>query len=213
MLGYRIPKSPIRFGLLMSAFLLSSCGYPALKKPLSDPDNTKPDARLFGVWRPEEKDPTKPQPGFVFIGKSGHRGVPLGIMKFLVVGIDENNEIIREEPGYFFTTAVDNKRYLHFFDKSVLDPNKFPVWDQENIKEYTLYRYKIEADKLTIWLMDSAAVETAIRKGNIDGTIREEKNAKSITLAGGDNLSSFLAKGGDKVLFSKQEWLVFKRVK
>lgn len=211
MVGYRIPKSPIRFGLLMSAFLLSSCFYPALKKPLSDPDKAIPDGRLFGVWRPEVKDPTKPQPGIFFIGKSGHRGVPLGIMKCLVVSMDRN-EIVREDPLYFFISSVDNKRYLHLFDKAVLDPDKFPAWDQENIKEYTLFRYKIEADKLTIWPMDSDAVETAIRKGKIEGSIREEKNQKRITLRGGDNLSRFLADGGDKVLFPKTEWIL-KRVK
>jgi hypothetical protein len=177
-----------------------------LKSPLSDPDKAKPDARLFGAWRPVKEGTKKLHPTFFFIGKVEHGDAPPGIMKSAWVDFDENNIVRMDEGGYFFTTLIGDSGYANFFEKVVFDRTKFPKWDKRNVKDYVLYKYKIEGDKLTVWIMDAEATEAAIRKGQVKGTITEEKKRgsdtrKVLTVTDGESLSKFLANGGDKALF------------
>jgi hypothetical protein len=213
MLANRLVNSLARLSLLLLALLLPSCSYPGLKKPLSDLDEAKPDKRLFGVWRPIDESKKERHSAICFIGKSGHRDVPQGIMKCILAGIDSNDDIIIEKPMYFFTTSVGDNSYGLFFEESVFDPAKFPRWDKRNIKKYTLFKYKVEEDRLNVWLMETDAVEAAIRKGQVEGTVVETKKHKIITLTGGENLSKFLADGGDKVFFPRMDGAVLTRVK
>jgi hypothetical protein len=192
-----------------------------LKSPLSDPDTAKPDDQLFGVWRPLKKDNNSREIVFVLIGKSGRVDAPPGIMKHVCAGIDAKNAIsVDDDNVYFFTTTVGESRYASLFEKTVFDRTKFPKWDKRNIKEYTLVKYKVEMDQLTVWLMDEDAAEAAIRKGQVKGTVTAEKRGSSdkkkvITLTDGESLSKYLSNGGDKALFpdNEEHKLAFLRVK
>jgi hypothetical protein len=214
MLQYRIGDRPARFAMLLPTLLLSSCI--PLDKPLSHPDKAKPDTRLIGVWRREAKDWEGPECIFHFIGKSGHRGDPPGIMKIAGVGINQEGKI-NLDPMYFFTTSVGDSSYMNCFEGDVLDQSKFPTWDKGNIKVYLLIKYKIERDKLTIWTACKRSAEAVIRKGQIKGTIQGGIwiIPPDVSLLGGENLSRFLADGGDKVLFPDDEEhkRIFSRVK
>lgn len=213
MLEHRLMKSPTRFSLLLLALLPSSCSYPGLKRPLSDPDKAKADTRLIGAWRAVEEQSKKRYPDILFIGKSGHRGAPPGIMKFVMSGIDAEDVVITDKGMYFFTSSVGKNDYINCFEGVVLDRSKFLTWDKKNIEMYVIAKYKVEEDKLTIWLMDKDAVEAAIQKKQVEGTIVKGKNQKVITLTGGENLSKFMAGGGDKVLFPEKDAIAFTRVK
>jgi hypothetical protein len=219
-----------RLAIVLSALLLSSC-VPnfGLKYPLSDPDKAKTDEQLFGVWRADEAKPN--ELFFLIIGKSGHRGVPRGIMKLILAGINSENDAYAEELLYLFTVSVGNNSYAHLFDRSVvLDRAKLPSWDKRNIKMYMLFKYKVEGDKLTVWDMSRDAAEAAIQKGQLKGTIEEVKtnerkwegkwgkleaaiSTKVTTLTDADGVSKFLADGGNKILFPESNKGIFLRVK
>ncbi len=214
MLGYRIANRPARLPLLLSALLLSSCVQS--KSPLSDPDKAKSDERLIGAWSLSEKGPNGPQYTLFFIGKSGHRGAPSGIMKMVQIDIDRENNVKTKEPLYFFTTSVGNRSYANLFEGAVFDRAKFPPWDKRNIQEYVLIKYEVEGDKLTVWLGNPKAAEAAVRKGQVKGLVQETGRfikLKHVTLTDAEGLSRFLANGGDKVLFPDDGKSVFSRVK
>lgn len=91
-------------------------------------------------------------------------------------------------------------------------------------------KYRVEEDRLTIWFLNRDAAEAAIQKGQLRGTIvdkveREGKwegkwgkfeiasGTKVTTLTDSENLSKFLADGGDKVLFPEKDKTILTRVK
>lgn len=221
MLPNRITVRPAWLFLLLSTFLLASCSYPCLKSPLSDPDKAKLDAHLVGAWKPLKSEEKKQHPDLLIIGKAEQRDAPPGIMKTVWIEIDKKNLISADDDNtYFFTTAIGDRGYAQCFDKVVFDRNKFPKWDQRNIKGYTLVKYKADDNQLTIWLMDADATEAVIRKGEVKGTVTVEKRGSSnkkkvITVTDGKSLSKYLANGGDTALFpdNDENKMVFSRIK
>ncbi len=215
MRGYRITGWPTRFSLLLVALLLSSCSRVRVTSPLSDPDKAKPDEQLCGVWKavPSNKEVEESGDYFLFIGKVGRGDVPAGIMKGVGIGID-SKKIVGDMPLYFFTTSIGDNNYASLFEKAVFDQTKFPTWNKRNIKEFALYKYKVEGDKLMVWWeKNDDAVEAAVRKGELKGMIEEKGSPKVITLTNGEDLSRFLAKGGDKLFFLEKSKIVYSRVK
>lgn len=225
MRSYRLTNGLARFSLLLPALLLSSCSLTfGVKNPLSDPDKAKPDARLFGAWRILEERQNNQHPKethLLFLGKSGHRDAPSGTMKCVVAGIKADHNVYADEYLYFFTTSIGNSTYANLFEGVVFDRAKFPTWDKRNIKLYLLAKYKVEGDRLIVWLMSRDAAEATIQKGQVKGTIEEEEKkegfirgkVKVTTLTDVEELSKFLANGGDKVLFPEKDKMIFSRVK
>ncbi len=216
MRGYGITNRPIRFSLLLLALLLSSCSPVAMTTPLADPDKAKPDERLCGIWKPLNKEANDSDNFFLFIGKVRHPGVPAGIMKTVAIGVDSEN-YFADISLYFIATSLGGNNYANFFEEAAFNRAKSPDWNKENIKNFLLCKYKIEGDKLMVWLgLDWKAVEAAVRKGELKGTIEKKGNSKKgvfVTLTDGEEVARFLAKGGDKVFFLEESKVVYSRVK
>ena len=141
--------------LLVAAFslLLTSCF--DTKNPLSDPQKSKPDDRLSGVWR--------------FRGDSGE----INYYHFGPVGGEPPgvHHAGRQCPAHaadrtmqsgqllVFPTTIGDKTYLNVADTT---PSQLTLleekgWTDEAIKEYVLLRYQITGDTLSIQWMDSDA--------------------------------------------------------
>lgn len=213
MLRYGNIKLSARLLILLSALSLASCI--RLSAPLSDPDKAKPDRDLLGVWSASENGSKGPAYPFLFVGDSGQRHVPPGIMKMIQVDSDKQNNVIAKEPLYFFTTSLGNSRYANLLDGVAADREKFPTWNKRNIKEYLLIKYQVEHDKLMVWLPDSRAAEALIQAGKIKGTVQEQGlvKLKIVTVTDAASFSQFLGNGGDKVLFPDKGELIYSRVK
>lgn len=219
MLATRFTKSPTRFSLLLLAILLSSCSRVRVISPLCDPDKSKLDERLCGAWKwskdnNEDADDTKDV--FLIIGKVNKPGVPSGIMKAVLIGLDSENSIDLSA-SYFSSTRAGDNNYVHLFEEAVFKRATSPAWDKRKIQPFDLYKYAIAGDKLTLWLrVNDDAVEAAVRKGQVKGTIEEKEGNSSkkkiVTLTDGRDLLRFLKNGGDKVIFDESK-LVFIRIK
>lgn len=215
---YRIAKRLVRFCLLLVALLLSSCGRRVrVASPLSDPDKAKPDEQLCGMWKvvPSDKEPDDSSNAFLCIGKVGRRDVPSGIMMTIMIYMDAEKKIMAM-PMYFFTTSIGDNKYANLFEEAAFDQARTPTWNKRNIKDFILYKYKVEGDKLIVWWdkIDDDAVIAAVRKGELKGTIEGKGNPnETVTLTDGGDLSRFLSKGGDKKFFHEENKDVFLRVK
>lgn len=216
---HRVQKRSAQFTLLLLALILSSCGRVRLTSPLTDPDEAKPDERLCGVWKPKNKKQNDSEDVFLFIGKVGQQGVPSGIMKAVLIGIDSKKNTLNEDSFYFFTTSADDINYANLIVDEPFNRTQCPTWDKRKIEHFALFKYKVGENRLTLWNIKDDAVEAAIRKGRVKGKIGEQQGkpkVKIVTLTDGADLLRFLTKGGDKEFFAaedKDALIIFSRVK
>ena len=83
-----------------------------------------------------------------------------------------------------------------------------PFFSKDNkIALYSLFKYKVSDNQLTIWFCDNTEV---IRKGELKGGFW--LTADSLTDST-ENIVRYLEQGGDKTLFPDTLKIVFKRVK
>jgi hypothetical protein len=179
-------------GLALCAILT---GCDDSKNPLSDPQTSKPDERLVGVWQLPDK-------GGATYYHIGHAGKPLpeGVMRVAFVR-HEKGKI--ESPGEFlmFPTVLGEKTYLNVTD---LKGQRGKRSEEQVLKagnSYYLFRYQVDGDKLAVWVTNAAAKKRAIDDGKIKGVIEKNKPAKFTDTT--ENVARFVAETGDG-LFSKE---------
>jgi hypothetical protein len=200
--------------LVFSAFGLSSCL--PLDNPLSDPDKAQPDTKLLGAWKGIGKKEQRAGFALLLISKSGVDDAPPGILKWVASEVDKEKDLRTKIPQYIFPTPLGDNHYLHVINPAGLGIGRDQpfTWSNRNLKSYSLFKYQVAEDKLTIWRGDHKAVEAAIKKGQVQGTINHQK-APAVDLTGGEDLAKFLTNGGDKLFFpAKPEYqLEFTRIK
>jgi len=89
------------------------------------------------------------------------------------------------------------------------------TWEKSRTKEWFLLKYSLENDRLSLWLVNREALEGAIIRNELKGTV-EEKGAlkmKSITISHSKDFVRFLTNGGDKKIFTDKTKQVFSRIK
>jgi hypothetical protein len=191
--------------LLVAAFslLLTSCF--DTKNPLSDPQKSKPDDRLSGVWRFRGDSG---EMNYYHIGHVGEK-LPASVMQVIFVqhmtdGSVESDKLL------IFPTTIGDKTYLNVAetDASQLKLLEEKGWTNEAVKSYLILRYQITGDTLTIQWIDSDAKKRAVEAGKIKGTIEKDQGHFTDTT---ENLAKFVAEAGDD-LFSK-DGLRLERVK
>jgi hypothetical protein len=185
---------------------------------LSDPDKAKPDLELLGVWGYSKNALKDPRYWFLFVGKSGNRHLPPGIMNLIQVESDLKNNVMAKEPLPFFTTEIGNSKYanIKYVDfVPAADRAKLATRDKRNTKGYLLIKYQVEQDSLIVWLPDSKAAADLVKTGKLKGSIADGGLLKFnlATIDDSAGLSRFLGKGGDKALFPDEGKLVFSRVR
>ena len=187
--------------LLVAAFslLLTSCF--DTKNPLSDPQKSKPDDRLSGLWR------FRGDSGEVNYYHIGPVGGKLAASILRVVSVQHMpDRTMQSGELLVFPTTIGDKTYLNVADTT---PSQLTLleekgWTDEAIKEYVLLRYQITGDTLSIQWMDSDAKKRAIEAGKIKGVIEkdQDRNTRVHFTDTTENLAKFVAEAGD-TLFSK----------
>jgi hypothetical protein len=203
----------IRLLLLLFALPLASCVQ--LSGPFSDPDKAKPDRELLGGWKNSDNGP-----GYwlLFVGNSGDRHQPPGIMKVIEVESDQQDNITARQPFLFFTTAIGKSKYANIKYADFVpaaDRAKLPTRAKRYANGYALIKYRVEQDRLSVWLPDSEAAVALVQTGKLKGSVEEGGllKLKLATIDDSAGLSRFLGDGGDKVLFPDKHKSTFSRVK
>lgn len=179
-------------GLVLCLFL-ASCDDST--NPLSNPQTSKADEGLVGVWRAGN--------GKVYyhIRHAGEK-FPKGVMRVVMVNHDEAN-VDPPEEYLAYSTILGNKTYLNV----VIDEKQVKVldakgWKPEAVKSYTFLRYKLDGNKLTVWGIDETAKEKAIKSGKIKGVIEKDQPARFTDTS--ENVAHFIGDAGDGLWYTKE---------
>ena len=161
------------------------------KNPLSDPQTSKADERLAGVWLNRGGD------GDVYY-HAGHAGDKFPACMMRVVGIKHSKGNV-EPAGEFliFPTILEDKTYLNVVigrDDKLVKSLDEKGWKAAAVDNYTLYRYEFEGDNLLLYGIDEQAKQKAIESGKITGTV--ENNSAKFTDTS-ENVARLVKDAGD----------------
>jgi hypothetical protein len=195
-------KALALFGLAVCFFAL---GCDDSKNPLSDPQKSKADEKLIGVWRHRTKDGEET---FYHVGRAGDK-FPKGMMRIVEIA-HAKGEVGPPTEYLAFPTVVGDKKYLNVVweEKLVrqLDENG---WKADGIPGYSFVKYQLVGNDLTVFLMDDPAKAKAIK----DGKIKGEKHGNDLAMFtdSTENVARFIA-AADAGLWNTAEAVSFERV-
>jgi hypothetical protein len=206
-------------GVALGSLFLVSCV--ESKNPVSDLDKSLPEKRFYGVWI-EEKEGQRMvwAIGSIDNVRMSRKDIPQGIMRAAVVDFDTNGSVGKPFSVLFFVSPFDaSGGYINWFEEDVLDESKFKTWDKANIKSYLVVKYVIRDDRIELYTLDTDAIEAAVKKGQIKGTIEHDPKKGTIDIepktvqlsASSGELDQFLRKEGASVI-SKDKPRVLKKL-
>lgn len=165
------------------------------KNPLSDPQASKADERLVGVWLEEESE------ACYFIGDAGAK-FPEGVMRIVAVTLRDGK---LDSPADYlaYPTVLGDKTYLNL----VIDDEQVrrlgdKGWKTDVVECYTFLRYQLDGDKLVVWLIDEKAKEEAIKSGKVKGLIEPNEPARFTDTT--ENIARFVVDAGDSLWNTKE---------
>jgi hypothetical protein len=201
-----------RLALLLPLLSLASCVVES-KNPLSDPDTSKPDRRLFGQWKGTNENKTTE---YLFIGLPSVqiKGRPEGIMVAHTIDVTADHKISASAYALFVTT-IGKDTYLNVFESKLAENAEQPEWSKTNIQSVLPVQCVVTDDQLSIWLMDLEATAKVVDSGKLKGEVRRKDGTVSSVLLTDttENLAAYLKDGGNKGLFAEKGALVYSRVK
>ena len=159
----------VRFALL--GFVLLPAGCIDSEAPLSDPDQSAPDAKLLGRWIHEERglNPTE-----ITIEKIVAAGYPPGLMKLTLRAVAKGDDQT-PKVGYVFRTELKGKTYLNLCGQFGNSTVELPAWNKLRARGFRIFKYAAKKDTLTMWLVDDEApLKAAVMNGVLKGTIRPQ---------------------------------------
>jgi hypothetical protein len=209
-MNQRRTLTPARLCVVVSVLMLPSCAQTT--NPLSDPLKAKADDRLVGVWRLIPNDKAELEYMFLFIGNSDDPEALPGMMKAVEVSSDKSSRPRTPGPVFFLVTSLAGQQYASLLHGETSAAIKLLKTDPENAKPWSVLKYGVEPNRLTIWLIDDKAASDAVRKGQVKGRIERNGLLTIVSMTGGDDLAGFLSNGGDRTLFNDQHKLEFARV-
>lgn len=194
------------FSIAMAGLLLAGCD--DSKNPLSDPQTSKPDSRLAGVWRQRDNDGNAT---FYHVGRAGEKH-PHGVMRVITATHSNSGEL--QPPGQVlvFPTKLAGDTYLNMTGGNQQQIKLLEETGWKSVESYTLLKYKVEGDTLLVWPMDGDAKKKAIESGKVKGLIEKpESGGKVMFTDTTENLARLVASAGHG-LFS-QDAIRLERVK
>jgi hypothetical protein len=194
---------------LAVAFLLFA-GCDDSKNPLSDPQNSKPDTRLVGVWRLRGDGG---EVTYYHIGPLGDK-LPSSLMRVVAVTHSRNGEL--QPPGemLLFPTTLGTNTYLNIAEakEQQIKPLEEKGWNPEVLSGFLLPKYKVVGDTLLVWPADRDAKKAAIEAGKLKGVVEKQDSGNKVRFTDtSENVARFIASAGDG-LFAKEP-LRLERVK
>ena len=188
-----------RLFLLGVAVCLLASGCDDLKKPLSDPQTSKADERLLGLWRERSDDDAT----YYHVGHAGE-GFPSSVLRIVAIKHGKGTVMAPEE-YLAFSTVIGNKTYLNV----VLDGEKKLVkrmdekgWKAAEVDCFTFFKYQFDGDNLIVYLIDEDAKVKAIQGGKVKG-VEKLKWAAQFTDTT-ENVVRFITKAGDSLWNTKE---------
>ena len=178
--------------------------------PLSDPGKSKPDQRLVGNWRARNDDGTVTDYRFASAGGK----LPASVMRVAGSSRKPDGTTEQFEPLLLFSTVIGVKTYLNVTDGKEPQVKLLEKgWTAETVSAYSIFRYQVTADTLTVQWMDGDAKKRAVEAGKIKGKMEKDQdgNDRVHFTDTSENLAKFVAGAGD-ALFSK-DVLKLERVK
>jgi hypothetical protein len=164
-------------------------------KPLSDPRKAEPDKQLLGLWRHVAEDG---RISFYHIGQAGQEW-PEGVLR--VVGVSHHQgQLDPAAEMLLFVSRVGQKAYLNIAELKPDLAQQIKEKGWEAVQGYFLWRYQIEADRLTVWPMDNDAKRQAIEAGKLKGEVSTGRFRVAKFTDTPENLARFLAEAGDSLL-------------
>jgi hypothetical protein len=178
--------------IVIPVVCLSLTGCDDSKTPLSDPQTSKPDGRLDGVWRLRGEDG---QVTYYHIGRADEK-LPQGVMR--AVGVTHRERRV-EPPAEFlmFPTVLGNKTYLNMTEGKEQQTKLIEEKGWKAVDSYLIFKYQVDGDKLLVWVMDGDAKKRAIEGGKIKGVIEQNKPAKFTDTT--ENLARFVSEAGNEL--------------
>jgi hypothetical protein len=166
--------------------------------PLSDPQKSKADERLAGVWVYRSDDGDE----YYHVGQAGEK-FPACMMRVVMIK-HSKGEV--EPPGEFlaFPTVIGDKTYLNVVVGTGEKPIKKPDgngWNAANVQSYMLYQYKFDDGKLVMHGIAEDAKKKAIKDGKVKGTV-DDNSAKFTDTT--ENLARFVKEAGDSLWNTKK---------
>jgi hypothetical protein len=186
--------------ILALATCLVASGCDDTKNPLSDPQTSKADERLLGVWR----EPVTDVERYYHVGHAGKK-YPSSVLR--VVAVTHRNGIVETpEELLAFPTVIGDKTFLNL----VFDPDKKLIklmdekgWKAGEVDHYKFLKYQVDGDSLLIYQIDEHAKAKAIENGRIKGVpSRSNPNAPFTDTT--ENVARFVAETGDNLWITKE---------
>ena len=185
--------------VLVPVVLLFAGGCDDSKKPLSDAKTSKADQRLVGVWRQATPGGTV----YYHIGQAGKQ-FPASVMR--VVQVTQNQGSVAPPNEYLaFPTVLGDKTYLNVVWGGRVKVLDAKGWNADEVDSYTFVKYRVDGDKLAMWIVNEKAKKQAIDGGKVKGVAEANKPA---TFTGTtEEVARFVAEAGDS-LFPGQPTLL-----
>ena len=174
------------------------------ENPLSDPQKSKADERLVGVWRDRSGDADS----YYHVGCAGDK-FPACMMRVVLV-VHAKKGLV-QPPGEFliFPTVLRDKTYLNVArgknDALISNLLKEHGYAVEAVGDgYTFYKYVFDGDKLLVYGIDEKAQQKAIESGKVKGTVtRSEKTVNCKLSDTSEDLARFVKEAGDDLFSTK----------
>ena len=181
--------------IVPAVLLLTGCD--DSKNPLSDPQTSKRDERLVGVWRVSVSQGADV---YYHIGHAGKK-FPKGVLR--VVEVTHSEGDVDTAEFLVFPTVLGGKTYLNVVgDVEQVKHLDEKGWKTDVVEAYTLVKYQLNGDKLEVWLIDEAAKEKAITSGKIKGVNPWNEAARFTDTT--ENLGRFIANANDSLWDTKE---------
>ena len=198
----------LRITILLLAGAMPSCV--ALEHPPIDPKQAKPDERLFGAWK-AVPDETDGRYWNVFVGRP--QGTVLSGMMEAVSISNDRRETIKRDAMAFFQVPLGRANYAVMVEEDLGEGQQ--TKKPRRSPQYSLLKYAVDGDRLTVWTTDDNALEDAVNRGKLKGTVTKGGiiEWKSVVITEtGDNLLRFLKEHQDS-LFVRKPMAVFTKCK
>jgi hypothetical protein len=182
--------------VIVPAAILLLTGCEDSKNPLSDPQTSKADERLVGMWRDQGGV-------WYFVGHAGKQ-FPDSVMRVVEITHKEG-KVEPPEEYLIFPTVLGDKTYLNL----VMDGDKGQVkrldkdgWKADAVDCYSFLKYQWDGDKMVLRPIDEEAKEKAIKSGKLKGVIENDNPAKFTDTT--ENVACFVAEAGDSLWNTKE---------
>jgi hypothetical protein len=185
---------PVLF--LVTCLLASGCD--DSKNPLSDPNTSKADERLIGIWR----EAGGGDEVYYHVGRAGGK-FPSSVMRIVAIR-HSRGQMEPPEEYLVFPTIIGDKTCLNLVwdgDKGQVKRLNEKGWKADVVDNYTFLRYQIDGDKLIVYLIDEEAKQKAVQGGKIKGVIG--KNLAQFTDTT-EKLARFVVEAGDRLWDMKE---------